>query len=168
MKSAAIRKDEPHLQTDGSEDVNMSDQLEVRVARIESDVQHIKEVTTDLRVDLRRTNDKIDVTNKRIEELRDVLTTKIDGKSDALDKKFEGKFDALDKKIDAKSDALERKFDTKFDALDKKIDVKTDALDKKFDSLKEKLHSVTVWALLLYIALAGTLLTVLSKGFKWI
>jgi uncharacterized coiled-coil protein SlyX len=117
MKSAAIRKDEPPLQTDGSEDVNMSDQLEVRVARIESDVQHINEVTTDLRMELRRTNDKIDVTNKRIDEVRDALTTKI---------------------------------------------------DDKFDSLKEKLHSVTVWALLLYIALAGTLLTVLAKGFRWI
>jgi hypothetical protein len=65
MKSATIRKD-PQVQTVGSEDVNMSDQLEVRVARIESDVQHINEVTTDLRVELRRTNERIDVTNKRI------------------------------------------------------------------------------------------------------
>lgn len=134
MKSAATRKD-PYAQTVGSEDINMSDQIEVRVARIESDVQHINEVTTDLRVELRRTNERIDGTNKRIEEVRDVLTTKIDDKSDALEKKFDGKFDAL---------------------------------DKKFDSLKDKLHAVTVWALLLYIALAGTLLTVLAKGFKWI
>ena len=127
MKSATIRKD-PQVQTVGSEDINMSDQIEVRVARIESDVQHINEVTTDLRVELRRTNERIDGTNKRIEEVRDVLTKKIDDKSDALEKKF----------------------------------------DNKFDGLKDKLHSVTVWALLLYIALAGTLLTVLAKGFKWI
>ena len=138
MKSATIRKD-PQVQTVGSEDVNMSDQIEVRFARIESDVQHINEVTTDLRVELRRTNERIDVTNKRIEEVRDVLTTKIDDRSNALDKKIDDKFDALDKKF-----------------------------DNKFDSLKDKLHSVTVWALLLYIALAGTLLTVLAKGFKWI
>ena len=102
----------------------MSDQIEARVARIESDVQHINEVTTDLRVELRRTNERIDGTNKRIEEVRDVLTKKIDDKSDAL--------------------------------------------DEKFLSLKDKLHCVTVWALLLYIALAGTLLTVLAKGFEWI
>jgi len=122
MKSSAIRKD-------GSEAVPMSEQhLEARVARIESDVQHIKEVTTDLRVELRRTNDKIDSLDK-----------KFDGKLDTLDKKFEGKFDALDKKFEG-----------------------------KFDGLANKLNSVTVWALLLYIALAGTLLTVLAKGFKWI
>ena len=149
MKSATIRKD-PQVQTVGSEDVNMSDQIEVRFARIESDVQHINEVTTDLRVELRRTNDRIDVTNKRIEEVRDVLTTKIDDRSNALDKKIDDRSNALDKKIDDKFDALDKKFST------------------KFDSLKEKLHSVTVWALLLYIALAGTLLTVLAKGFKWI
>jgi predicted nuclease with TOPRIM domain len=88
MKSAAIRKEEPHCRADESEDVNMSEQLEVRVARIESDVQHIKEVTTDLRVELRRTNDKID-------ETRDTL----EGKIDALDKKFDGKLDALKEKL---------------------------------------------------------------------
>lgn len=130
MKSAAIRKEEPHYQADGSEGVNVSDQLEVRVARIESDVQHIKEVTTDLRVELRRTNDKID----------------------ALDVKVDGKFSAVD---------------GKFSALDAKVDGKFSALEGKLDGLKDKLHSVTVWALLLYIALAGSLLTVLAKGFKW-
>src|ERR1700742_2862288 len=51
MKSAAILKDEH---------INMSEELEVRVARIESDVEHIKVNTADLRVELRRTNDKID------------------------------------------------------------------------------------------------------------
>ena len=128
MKSAAIRTDEPHYRPNESEDVNMSDQLEVRVARIESDVEHIKTVTTDLRAEVRRTNDKIDALDKKVE-----------GKLDALDKKFDGKFDALDKKFDG-----------------------------KFDSLINKLHSATIWAILLYVALAGTLLGVLAKGFKWI
>jgi ABC-type phosphate transport system auxiliary subunit len=123
MKSAVIKKDEPHYQAAESEDVKVSDQLEVRVARIESDVQHIKEVTTDLRVELRRTNDKID---------------------------------ALDAKVDAK-----------FSASDTKVDGKFSALEGKLDGVKDKLHSITVWALLLYIALAGSLLTVLAKGFKW-
>jgi predicted nuclease with TOPRIM domain len=94
MKSSAMRKDESQHQPDESEDVNMSDQLGERVARIESDVEHIKEVTTDLRVELRRTNDKI-------------------------------------------------------------------------DGLKDKLNSMATWAVLLYVALAGGLLTVMAKGFKW-
>jgi predicted nuclease with TOPRIM domain len=101
MKSAAMRKDESQHQPDESEDVNMSDQLGERVARIESDVEHIKEVTTDLRVELRRTNDKID------------------------------------------------------------------AFGGKLDGLKDKLNSMATWAVLLYVALAGGLLTVMAKGFNW-
>ena len=80
----------------------MSEELEVRVARIESHVEHIDKVTTDLQVEQRRTNDKID-------KLRDVI-----------------------------------------------------------DGLKDRINATTVWALLLYFALAGTLLGVMAKGFKWI
>lgn len=62
----------------------MSNQVETRLAHIESDVEHIKKDTTDLHVELRRTNDKIDVTNKHIEEVKDTLTTKIDGLNEKL------------------------------------------------------------------------------------
>jgi uncharacterized coiled-coil protein SlyX len=153
MKSAAIRADESHCRADESEDINMSEHLEVRVARIESDVKHISEVTTDLRMELRRTNDKIDALDEKFNGKFDAF----DGKLNDLDKKFEGKFDALDKK-----------FDGKFDSLDKKFEGKFDALGTKFDGLKDKLNSVALWALLLYFALAGSLLTVMAKGFKWI
>ena len=95
----------------------MSDPVETRIARIESDVEHIKADTTDLRVELRRTNDKIDV----------------------LATKTEAGFKESNKKID---------------------DV--------YKELKDKLHSLTIWALLLYISLAGGLLTIIARAFKWI
>ena len=128
MKSAAISTDEVYFRSDERQGANMSDELEVRVARIESDVQHIKADTSDLRVELRRTNDKIDA-----------LATRFDNKIDASTTK-----------------------------LDNKIDASTTKLDNKIDALKDKLNSMTVWALLLYLALAGSLLTVMAKGFKWI
>jgi hypothetical protein len=74
-----------------------------------------------------------------------------------MDAKFIGKFDAMDAKFIGKFDAMDAKFDGKFDAV-----------DAKFDGLKDKLNSMTVWAVLLYVALAGGLLTVMAKGFKWI
>ena len=55
----------------------------------------------------------------------------------------------------------------KIRAADVGGDGKFSALEGKLDGLKDKLHSLTVWALLLYIGLAGSLLTVLAKGFKW-
>ena len=88
----------------------MSEPVESRIARIESHVEHLDEVTTDLRVELRRTNDKIDAG---------------------------------------------------FQRLDKKI-------DDFYKELKDKLHSLSLWALLLYITLAGGLLTVIARAFKWV
>ena len=95
----------------------MAEPVESRIARIESHVEHLDEVTTDLRVELRRTNDKIDAG---------------------------------------------------FQRLDKKIDDGHKELNQKFDGLKDKLHSLSLWALLLYITLAGGLLTIIGRAFKWI
>ena len=39
--------------------------------------------------------------------------------------------------------------------------------NQRVDSLKDSLASAKVWALGLYIALAGSLLYVLARGFKW-
>jgi septal ring factor EnvC (AmiA/AmiB activator) len=123
MKSSALRSHDPcHIEASG--DSIMSDQIETRLARIESDVEYIKKDTTELRVELRRTNDRIDVTNQKIDDLRDSLTVKIEA-------------------------------------------VRSE-LTGKFDSLKDSLHSVIVWALLLYFTLAGALLAVIAKAFKWI
>lgn len=135
MKSSAVRKEEPshHLEETGS--VVMSDAIESRIARIESDVEHIKADTADLRVELRRTNDKIDVTNQRIEQVRDSLTTK---------------------------------FDDGYKELNGKIDDVHKDMTGRIDGLKDKLHSLTIWALLLYFTLAGGLLTVIARAFKWI
>ena len=124
MKSSAVRKDESSYSLGESGEPVVSDQLEVRVARIESDVEHIKTHTADISAELRRTNDRIDVTNKRIDEARESLTAKID------------------KRIDD--------------------------LTGKYDSLKDLIHSSRVWALLLYMTLAGGLLTLIARAFKWI
>ena len=34
-------------------------------------------------------------------------------------------------------------------------------------SMEQRFNRATIWALGLYIALAGTLLTVMARGFKW-
>jgi uncharacterized coiled-coil protein SlyX len=95
----------------------MGEPAESRIARIESSVGHISGVTTELRVELRRTNDRIDV-----------LTTKVDIGHEKLNHK----------------------------------------IDEVHHSLKDKFHSLTVWALLLYFTLAGGLLSVIARAFKWI
>ncbi|HEY4213150.1 MAG TPA: hypothetical protein VGM84_16845 [Steroidobacteraceae bacterium] len=48
------------------------------------------------------------------------------------------------------------------------IKERLDKVDSKIDALKESLSSAKVWALTLYFALAGSMLFVMAKGFKWI
>src|SRR5688572_9554466 len=98
--------------------------VEERLARLEANAQHIQSDVTEIKVDIRRMDAKIDRVHEtliaRIDSLRDALNARIDGLRDRMD-------------------ALERSF-----------------------------HSAKVWALILYIALAGGLLGVLARGFKWI
>jgi hypothetical protein len=51
------------------------------------------------------------------------------------------------------------------DTMDIKAELRV--TNQRLDSLKDSLASAKVWALGLYIALAGSLLYVLARGFKW-
>lgn len=52
--------------------------------------------------------------------------------------------------------------------LNTKVETVRYDLSGKIDAIKESLASAKVWALMLYFALAGSLLYVLARGFKWI
>ena len=54
------------------------------------------------------------------------------------------------------------------DRIESKIDVRADELRAGLDSVKDKLASAQVWALVLYFALAGSMLGVMARGFGWI
>jgi uncharacterized protein YPO0396 len=150
MKSTAARKDEfsPHLEESG--EATMSDPVESRLARIESDVQHIAADTADLRVELRRTNDKID-----------------NGFKELLNRMDSG-FKDLGKRIDDTNRELGERIEDVNTGLGKRIDDTNKELITRTDSLKEKLHSLSVRGLLLYVTLAGGLLTVIAHAFKWL
>lgn len=45
--------------------------VQAQIARLESDVQHIRTRISEIKDDLRRVTDKIDATNARIDRMRD-------------------------------------------------------------------------------------------------
>ena len=142
----------------------MSEPVESRIARIESHVEHINTVTTDLHVELRRANDRIDVTNTKMETGFKELNKKIDDGYKELNKRVDdGHKELRSEYRELRSEYKERnnKVDDSFQAVNKKI-------DDVHHSLKDKLHSMTIWALLLYLTLAGGLLTIIARAFKWI
>ena len=61
-----------------------------------------------------------------------------------------------------------RAWHLRFEALVKRMDERFEKIDQKFDSLKDSLASAKMWAIGLYIALAGSLLFVMAHGFKWL
>jgi uncharacterized protein YlxW (UPF0749 family) len=53
-------------------------------------------------------------------------------------------------------------------ATNQRIDSLRQSMDQRFDDLKDSLASAKIWALGLYIALGGSMLYVLARGFKWV
>jgi hypothetical protein len=53
-------------------------------------------------------------------------------------------------------------------AINERLDKLSDRVDLRLDKLTNALWSAKVWALALYLALAGSLLYVLARGFKWL
>jgi uncharacterized protein YlxW (UPF0749 family) len=97
-----------------------NDNLVVHVAELRADVRHIQADVTDIKADLR-------VTNQRIESLR---------------KETGERFD--------------------------KVDQRFESVKKEIGEVKDSLASAKIWALGLYFALAGSLLYVLARGFRWL
>jgi septal ring factor EnvC (AmiA/AmiB activator) len=65
-------------------------------------------------------------------------------------------------------DSLSQKMDDGLNRLEQKFDARFQRVDDKFEQLRESLASAKVWALGLYIALAGSLFYVLAHGFRWL
>jgi hypothetical protein len=72
-----------------------------------------------------------------------------------------GKVDEMDQRLCGKADVGDQRLSDRIDALEQRLGGKLDALQNAFQSAK-------IWALLLYIALAGAILGTMARGFNWI
>ena len=92
-----------------------------------------------------------DVADLRI-ELRD-RTSKLEQKIEKLDQKIE--------RLDPKIGSLDDKFDHKFDLLrESQAELRL--------SMERSFTKIMLWGIALYIAMTGSLLGVMAKGFGWI
>jgi septation ring formation regulator EzrA len=90
--------------------------VEERLARLESSVEHIQSDVSEMKVDIRRLNDKID----------------------GVDHRLSGKIDSLKDSIAAQSLTMEK-----------------------------SISRLTVWAMTLFISMAGGFLTFLGRSLHW-
>jgi peptidoglycan hydrolase CwlO-like protein len=137
--------------------------VEDRLGKLESTVEHIQSDVSDMKGDIRRLDAKIDAKFDEVNRKVDAKFDEVNRKVDALKDSIAGKFDAGNASTAAKFDAVNAKFDAvnaKFDAVNASIAAQTASIEKARSKL-------VVWAFTLYIALAGTLLTVMGHGFHW-
>src|SRR3954453_22857337 len=82
------------------------DPLEDRVARLEVNVEHIQKDVSEMKVDIRRLNDKIDVVDQKLTAKIDGVDQKLTAKIDGVEQRLTAKIDGVDEKLTAKNDSL--------------------------------------------------------------
>jgi len=157
------------------EDVSMDEGF----GELRADVRHIQSDATDIKADLR-------TTNTRLEDLRKEMNTNVQGARNELGKKLDdiaaemvkGQKEAVSRienvrvELTGKIDDIKDRVNDSQKELAGNIDSVKGSLQKelaeKIDSVKDSLSQAKVWALGLYISLAGALLLVIAHGFKWL
>jgi chromosome segregation ATPase len=130
--------------------------VEDRFGKVEAHIEHMRSDISDLKVDVRRLNDKLDEVDKRLGEKIDEVDKRLVGKIDEVDKRLGGKIDEVDKRLGGKVDEVDKRLTGKIDGL-------KNSMDKEFRKLdRERLYD-RVW----YLLIAGTILSVMAHGFKW-
>jgi predicted nucleic acid-binding Zn-ribbon protein len=112
--------------------------VEDRLARLETHTEHIQSDIADIKIDLRRLDDKIG----------------------RVDEKLTAKFDAVDQRLTAKFDAVE----SKIEAVDLRLTDKIEQLIQGVADLKSGKWETRAWWLVTLAAVLG----VMARGFKWI
>jgi uncharacterized coiled-coil DUF342 family protein len=165
------------------------DPVEERAVMLEADVKHIRSDVSDLKVDGRRLNDKVDGLGQqlggKIDQVDQRLSGKIDGlndKIDEVDQRLNGKIDGVEQRLTGKIDGVEQRLTGKIDALNDKIDAVDQRLSGRIDSVKDSVANLAlaieksfaelkvgraldrVWWLLMSAALLG----IMARAFKWI
>jgi chromosome segregation ATPase len=131
--------------------------VEDRLGKLEAQVEHIRTDISDLKVDVRRLNDKIDGVDKRLCDKIDEVDKRLCGKIDEVDKRLSGKIDEVDKRLNGKIDEVDKRLGGKIDSL-------RESMEKQFSKLNVGRAYDRVW----YLLIGATILGVMAHGFKWI
>ncbi|HEY6927402.1 MAG TPA: hypothetical protein VI653_28260 [Steroidobacteraceae bacterium] len=156
------------------------DQNQRLLGEMRSDIRHLQSDVTDIKADQRNRFDKIDACFDKVDQRFDKMDArfqKVDERFDQMDARFQKadeRFDQMDarfQKVDERFDQMDARFQKADERIDDRFDKVGDrfgSLDKEIAGLKGSIASAKIWALGLYVALAGTMLGVMARGFKWI
>jgi len=134
--------------------------LEERVARLEANVEHIQKDVADIKIDIRRLNDKMESVDQK-------LSTKIE----SADQKLSAKIDSVDQKLSAKIDSVDQKLSAKIDSVKDSVAALAINMEKSFANAEKSiaaLHSARAFDRVWWLLMSGALLGVMARAFKWL
>jgi len=125
------------------------DPLEDRVARLEANVEHIQKDVSEMKVDIRRLNDKVEGVEEKLTAKIDVVDHKLTVKIDGVDQRLTGKIDSLKDVVMSLAISMEKQYAN---------------IEKSFGALRTARAFDRVW----YLLMTGGILGIMARAFKWI
>jgi len=138
--------------------------VEERVTRLEANFEHVSTNISEMKVDIRGLNDKVDALDNKLTAKIDAVDNKLTAKIEAVDKKLTDKIDAVETKLTTKIEAVDKKLTDKIDAVKDSVNSLALAMEKSFGSLRVGRAVDRVWWLLMSAALLG----IMARAFKWL
>ena len=117
-----------------------------------------------MKVEVRAVTHRLDALRDKIDQNSTDQTRRMDD----LRRELTGRIGSVDARVDTVHNDLSTKIDTVRNDLTAKIDTVRNDLTAKIDTVRDSIASAKVWALMLYLALAGSMLFVMARGFKWL
>jgi hypothetical protein len=167
MNSARALEPAPWAGSAGEEGVIVDDQ-DKRLTRLESDVKHIQSDVSDIKIEMRRTSDRVDTLNTKIDGVEKNLTARIDG----VEKSLTAKIVEVDKSLTAKISeislqivGLQKDFGLQIVGLQKDFGLQIGGLR---EDLKAGLPRIQVWTFGLVTSMCIAILYMVARAFKWL
>jgi predicted nucleic acid-binding Zn-ribbon protein len=152
--------------------------LEERAARLEANVEHIQKDVSDMKIDIRRLNDKIDGVDQKLSTKIDNADQKLSAKIDGVDQRLSAKIDGVDQRLSAKIDGVDQKLSVRIDSVKDLVTALAVNMEKAFANVEKRftdieksfavLHSARAFDRVWWLLMSAGLLGVMARAFKWI
>lgn len=131
--------------------------MEARIARLEADVSHIRADLADVKVDVRALRGRLDETSdQHVTALAEI------------DRRLVDRMDAMNTSLTQRMDAMNATLTQRMDAMNAAMNERFEKVNAKIADLAGSLASAKVWALVLYITLAGAVYGTLARAMGWL
>jgi DNA anti-recombination protein RmuC len=160
--NAVMRKREMAEGTDMP--ANENDSLGTQVAELRANVGHIQSDVTDIKTDLRTLRKETGDRFEKVEQKLETFRKETGDRFDTWRKETGDRFDTSRKETGDRFDTSRKETGDRFD----KVEDRFEKVMQIINELRDSLASAKIWALWLYVGLAGSLFYVLARGFKWL